>query len=73
MLTLWHVSVSCLVLVVVVCVCPLLASRPVGVGVSECRGVGVSGGVGVSKCRSVETLRVAHHETHLRERSLSDW
>ena len=26
MLTLWHVGVSCLLLVVVVCVCPLLAS-----------------------------------------------
>ena len=37
MLTLWHVGVSCLVLVVVVCVCPLLASRPV---VSECGSVG---------------------------------
>jgi len=43
-LTLWHVGVSChvscLVLVVVVCVCApcQLASRPVGVGVSECRG-----------------------------------
>ena len=34
MLTLWHVGVYCLVFVVVVCVCPLLASRPV---VSECR------------------------------------
>ena len=51
MLTLWHVGVSChvscLVLVVVVCVCPLLASRPV---VSECRSVGGVGGV---ECRSV--------------------
>ena len=46
-LTLWHVGVSChvscLVLVVVVCACPFLASRPV---VSECRG-----------CRSVECWR----------------
>ena len=50
---------------------PWLLSR--SVGVSECRSVGVSGGVEVSECRSVETLRVAHHETHLRERSLSDW
>ena len=48
MLTLWHVGVSCLVLVVVVCVCPLLASRPV---VSECRSVGGVGGV---ECRSVD-------------------
>ena len=59
MLTLWHVGVSCLVLVVVVtfirskatgvvvCVCPLLALRPV---VSECRSVG---GVGSVECRSV--------------------
>jgi len=39
------------------------------VGVLECRAVSNE----VSKCRSVETLRVAHHETHLRERSLSDW
>ena len=48
MLTLWHVGVSCLVLVVVVCVCPLLASRPVySVRVLECRDVrGV-------ECRSV--------------------
>ena len=49
MLTLWHVGVSCLVLVVVVCVCPLLASRPVEV--SECRSVGGVGGV---ECRSVD-------------------
>ena len=51
MLTLWHVGVSCLVLVVVGCVCPLLASRPVGVGVSESRSVG---GVGSVECRSVD-------------------
>ena len=41
--------------------------------VSECRGVGRCRSVEVSECRSVESLRVAHHETHLRERSLSDW
>ena len=40
-------SHECLVLVLVVCVCPSLASRPV---VSECRGVGGVGGV---ECRSV--------------------
>ena len=37
------------------------------VEVSKCQSVGVSGSVEVSECRSVETLRVAHHETHLRE------
>ena len=63
MLTLWHVGVSCLVLVVVVCVCPLLASRPV---VSECGSVGGVGGV----ARASFALSVFCSERLLLERLL---
>ena len=67
MLTLWHVSVSCLVLVVVVCACPLLASRPV---VSECRSVGVSR-CRVSECRfcldTYLTPLTLYEEVHCRD------